>query len=174
MQAFLDALDSEKENENRKLKLIVAHTLIGKGIPEIEGTAKAHGEAGAKFVDAARKGLGLPDEHYFVSKETREYFAEHKKKLLADFARWEKTWEGWREKNPEKARALDDAIDKKVPQDLLEKIPAFPADAKLATRKAGGEVLQPIAKAMPNLISGSADLYGSTMNYIQESGDFTR
>src|SRR5882672_7169696 len=55
-----------------------------------------------------------------------------------------------------------------------EKIPAFPSDAKLATRKAGGEVLQPIAQAMPNLVSGSADLYGSTMNYIKDSGDFTR
>src|SRR5947199_3718800 len=174
MQEFLDALNVAKERDNGKPQFIIIHTLAGKGIPEIEGTAKAHGEAVAKFVDAARKKLGLPDERYFVSKETREYFAEHKKKLLADFAQWETTWEGWREKNPEKARALDDAIDKKVPQDLLEKLPAFPSDAKLATRKAGGEVLQPIAKAMPNLISGSADLYGSTMNYIKESGDFTR
>src|ERR1700704_4723057 len=174
MQEFLDACNVAKERDNGKPQFIIIHTLAGKGIPEIEGTAKAHGEAGAKFVDAARKRLGLPDERYFVSKETREYFAEHKKELLADFARWEKTWEGWREKNPEKARALDNAIDKKVPQDLFEKIPAFPSDAKLATRKAGGEALQPIAKAMPNLISGSADLYGSTMNYIKESGDFPR
>src|SRR5437588_57730 len=174
MQEFLDACNIAKERDNGKPQFIIIHTLAGKGIPEIEGTAKAHGEAGAKFVDAARKNLGLPEEHYFVSKETRGYFTEHKKKLLADFAQWEKTWKGWREKNPEKARALDNAIDKKVPQDLLEKIPPFPTDAKLATRKAGGEVLQPIAKAMPNLISGSADLYGSTMNYIKESGDFTR
>src|SRR6184192_3215544 len=174
MQEFLDACNIAKERDNGKPQFIIIHTLAGKGIPEVAGTAKAHGEAGAKYVDAARKRLGLPDEHYFVSKETREYFAEHKKKLLTDFAQWEKTWKGWREKNPEKARALDNAIDKKVPQDLLEKIPPFPTDAKLATRKAGGEVLQPIAKAMPNLISGSADLYGSTMNYIKDSGDFTR
>jgi transketolase len=174
MQEFLDACNIAKERDNGKPQFIIIHTVAGNGIPEIEGTAKAHGEAGAKFVDAARKNLGLPDEHYFVSKETREYFAKHKEKLLADFAQWEKTWKGWREKNPDKARTLDDAIDKKVPKDLLEKIPAFPSDAKLATRKAGGEVLQPIAKAMPNLISGSADLYGSTMNYIKESGDFTR
>src|SRR5438093_28274 len=174
MQEFLDACNIAKERNNGKPQFIIIHTVAGKGIPEIEGTAKAHGEAGAKFVDAARKNLGLPEEHYFVSNETREYFADHKKKLLAEFAQWEKIWNDWREKNPEKARALDDAVDRKVPKDLLEKIPTFPADAKLATRKAGGEVLQPIAKAMPNLISGSADLYGSTMNYIKESGDFTR
>ncbi len=174
MQAFLDALNLAKERDNGKPQFIIAHTLVGKGIPEIEGTAKAHGEAGAKYVDAARKNLGLPDEHYFVSKETYAYFAEHKKKLLADFERWEKTWTAWRKANPDKARILDGAIDKRVPSDLLEKIPEFPRDAKLATRKAGGEALQPIAKAMPNLIGGSADLYGSTMNYIDGGGDFTR
>src|SRR5207302_2900439 len=72
------------------------------------------------------------------------------------------------------ATTLDATIDKIDQQKYLENIPAFPSDAKLATRKAGGEVLQPIAKAMPNLISGSADLYVSTMNYIKDSGDFTR
>ena len=59
MQAFLDALNNAKESDNGKPKFIIAHTLIGKGIPEVAGTYKAHGEAGAKFVDAARKGLGL-------------------------------------------------------------------------------------------------------------------
>src|SRR5438094_4362346 len=174
MQEFLDALNVAKERDNGKPQFIIAHTLVGKGIPEIAGTAKAHGEAGAKYVDAARKNLGLPDEHYFVSKETHAYFAQHKKKLLADFERWEKTWNAWRKANPDKARILDDAIDNKIPGDLLERIPEFPRDAKLATRKAGGEALQPIAKAMPNLIGGSADLYGSTMNYIDGGGDFTR
>ena len=174
MQAFLDALDSAKENDNGKPKFIVAHTLIGKGIPEVEGTFKAHGEAGAKFVDAARKGLGLPDEHYFVSKETYDYFAGHKKKLLADYERWEKTYNDWRKKNGEQATLLEAAIDRKVDVDLLSKIPEFPKDAKLATRKAGSEALQPVAQAMPLLISGSADLHGSTLNYIKDGGDFTR
>ncbi len=174
MQAFLDALDSAKENDNGKPKFIVAHTLIGKGIPEVEGTFKAHGEAGAKFVDAARKGLGLPDEHYFVSKETYDYFAGHKEKLLADYERWEKTYNDWRKKNGEQATLLEAAIDRKVDVDLLSKIPEFPKDAKLATRKAGSEALQPVAQAMPLLISGSADLHGSTLNYIKDGGDFTR
>jgi transketolase len=174
MQAFLDALESAKENDNGRPKFIVAHTLIGKGIPEVEGTFKAHGEAGAKFVDAARKGLGLPDEHYFVSKETYDYFAEHKKKLLADYERWEKTYADWRKKNGEQATLLEAAIDRKVDVDLLSKIPEFPKDSKLATRKAGSEALQPVAKAMPLLISGSADLHGSTLNYIKDGGDFTR
>src|ERR1700686_1574849 len=69
---------------------------------------------------------------------------------------------------------LDDGIEPKVPGDLLSKIPEFPKDVKLATRKAGSEALQPIAQAMPLLMSGSADLHGSTLNYIKDGEDFTR
>jgi transketolase len=174
MQAFLDALNTAKESDNGRPKFIVAHTLIGKGIPEVEGTFKAHGEAGAKFIDAARKGIGLPDEHYFVSQDVYDYFAEHKKKLLADYNRWEQTFDAWRKKNPDKAQLVEEGIERKIPTDLLARIPEFPKDAKLATRKAGSEALQPIAQSVPLLISGSADLHGSTLNYIKDGGDFTR
>jgi len=174
MQAFLDALEVAKQRDNGRPQFISAHTLIGKGVPEVAGTNKAHGEAGAKYVDASRKALGLPDEHYFVSKEVRDYFAEHKKKLVAEYDRWEKTYSDWRKKNAEQAKLLDAAVEKKVPADLFDKIPAFPSDAQLATRKAGSEVLQPLAQALPLFTSGSADLHGSTLNYIKDGGDFTR
>ncbi|MEO7725554.1 MAG: transketolase [Chthoniobacterales bacterium] len=173
MQAFLDALETAKSSDNGKPKFIIAHTLIGKGIPEVAGTAKAHGEGGAKFEESARKNLGLPAEHYYVSDEVRDYFAAHKKQLLADYDRWDQTYKNWRKKNANKAQTLDGAIDKKVPADLFAKIPVFPNDTKIATRKAGSEVLQPLAQAMPFLVSGSADLHGSTLNYIKEGGDFT-
>ena len=174
MRQFLDAFDVAKRRDNGKPQFIIAHTLIGKGIPEVAGTYKAHGEAGAKFVDAARKALGLPDEHYFVSQDVYDYFSQHKKTLLADYDRWQKIYDEWRAKNPGKAKLLDDGLAREVPPDLLSKIPEFPKDSKLATRKAGGEVLQPVAQAMPLLMSGSADLYGSTMNYIKDGGDFSR
>ncbi len=174
MQAFLDAFEVAKRRDNGRPQFIVAHTLIGKGIPEVAGTNKAHGEAGAKYVDAARKALGLPDEHYFVSKDVYDYFAEHKKKLVAEYDRWEKTYNEWRKKNPDKAKMLDDGIERRIPGDLLSKIPEFPKDAKLATRKAGSEALQPIAQAIPLLMSGSADLHGSTLNYIKDGEDFNR
>ena len=174
MQQFLDALNVATERNNGKPQMIIAHTLIGKGIPEVAGTSKAHGEGGAKFAEAARKGLGLPEEHYFVSDDVREYFAQHKKDLLSEYDRWEKTYNDWRKKNADKAQLLDDAVERKVPDDLLSRIPNFPSDAKLATRKAGSEALQPLAQALPLLISGSADLHGSTLNYIKDGGDFTR
>ena len=156
-----------------KPQLIIARTLIGKGIPEVEGTAKAHGEGGAKFVDADRPKLGLPaDQHFYVSPETHAFFAEHRKALADKYEAWQKTFAAWRAANAELATLLDTAVSYEVPADLLSRIPHFPADAKIATRKAGSDVLQPLAKALPNFISGSADLHGSTLNYIAEGGDF--
>jgi transketolase len=174
MGAFLRAIKRAKRRDSGKPQMIIAQTLIGKGIPEVAGTAKAHGEAGAKFVDAARKNLGLPDEHYFVSAEVRDYFSKRKKSLVRQYRRWEKSYNDWSAKHPDDARLLDDALAERVPADLLAKIPPFPADAKIATRKAGSEVLQVVAREMEFLVSGSADLHGSTLNYIEGAGDFTR
>jgi len=167
------AIEKAKAATTGKPQLIIARTLIGKGIPEVAGTSKAHGEGGAKFVDAARKGLGLPDEHFYVSPEVRAFFAEHKKNLVAEFGKWTAVYKEWRAENPELAKLLDSGIKNEIPADLLKKIPAFPTDAKLATRAAGRDVLQPVAEAMPLLVSGSADLHGSTLNYIANAGNFT-
>jgi transketolase len=171
LQAFLAAFEKAKAATG-KPQIIIAKTLIGKGIPEVAGTAKAHGEGGAKFVDAARKALGLPEEHFFVSKETRAFFAERSKQLAAACAKWQAGYAEWRTENPALAAELDAGIGNAIPKDLLGRIPQFPADAKIATRKAGSDVLQPVAEAVPMLVSGSADLHGSTLNYINSSKDF--
>jgi len=173
LSEVLGAFEKAKAATSGKPQFIVARTLIGKGIPEVAGTNKAHGEAGVKFVVEARKALGLPDETFFVAPETREYFAKHKEKLKADYAKWEKTYKAWREGNKDLASELDDAVAAKTP-DLLAVIPKFDPANNIATRKAGSDVLQPIAAAMPLLISGSADLHGSTLNYIKDGGDFNR
>jgi transketolase len=172
ISAFAAAVEIAKAATG-KPQLIIARTLIGKGIPEVAGTAKAHGEGGAKFIDAARKGLGLPEEHFYVSPETHAYFAEHAQELAAKYDAWSALYSAWQAANPALAADLDAALKLEVPTDLMSKIPEFPADSKIATRKAGSDVLQPIAAAMPNLIGGSADLYGSTLNYINSSKDFT-
>src|SRR5580698_2244399 len=69
MAAFLKAFNKAKKAKSGKPQLIIAQTLIGKGIPEVQGTQKAHGEGGAKFADSARAGLGLPADPLFVSPE---------------------------------------------------------------------------------------------------------
>ncbi|MEY4938991.1 MAG: hypothetical protein RIQ93_726 [Verrucomicrobiota bacterium] len=175
LAAFLKAFTKAKRTKTGKPQLIVTRTVIAKGIPEVAGTAKGHGEGGAKFADGARAGLGLPaDQHFFVSEDVRGYFAAYKERLVRACNKWSKRFKAWRAANPEKAVLLDSASPENAPNAiaLLEKIPAFPADAKLATRAAGRDVLQPLAAALPLLIGGSADLYGSTLNYIAADKDF--
>jgi len=175
LAAILKALNKAKKTKTGRPQLIIAKTQIGRGIPEVAGSAKAHGEGGAKFADAARRGLGLPaDQHFFVSDAVRAYFAAHKKRLKRAHTKWRKTFDAWRAANPDKATLLNTAGTAPNAAVLLSKIPAFPADAKLATRAAGRDVLQPLAAEMPLLISGSADLHGSTLNYIAADKDFDR
>ncbi len=169
------ALEKAKADDNGRPKVIIAKTVIGKGIPEVAGTAKGHGEGGAKFSVAARAGLGLPsDELFHVSPEVQAYFAERKLALVCQFEAWQGIYDGWSAANPELAGELTDGVAQVVPVDLSERIPAFAADYKDATRAAGGVVINAVAKAMPHFLTGSADLYGSTKNYINGGGDFSR
>jgi transketolase len=75
-------------------------------------------------------------------------------------------FDAWRAKNPKLAELLAAAHAPASTSALFGAIPEFAADSKIATRKAGQDVLQPLAKATPLLVGGSADLYGSTLNYI--------
>ena len=173
LHAIANAIAKAKASTSGKPQFLIAKTIIGKGIPEVSGTNKAHGEGGVKFVTEARKALGLPDETFFVAPQTKAYFEARKKSLGAAHAEWQKTFQAWRTANAELARELDDAVSGKVP-DLLKAIPAFDPASNIATRKAGSDILQHVASAMPLVTSGSADLHGSTLNYIKDGGDFNR
>jgi transketolase len=170
--AVSEALHSAKTNDNGKPKVIIAKTEIGRGIPEVAGTAKGHGEGGANFAESARRGMGLPDGTFYVSEQTKSYFAERKETGKAAFQAWNEMYEAWKAANPELAEELAASISKSIPSDLLDQIPEFSSDYSNATRAAGGDVIQAVAKALPSLVTGSADLYGSTKNYIKEAGDF--
>jgi transketolase len=175
MAAFLKAFNKAKKAKSGKPQLIISHTIIAKGIPEVQGTQKGHGEGGAKFSDSARAGLGLPaDQHFYVSGEVGSYFAAHKKLLVRRYKKWVKAYKAWRQASPEKAALLDSASQAPHSGHLLEKIPvsAPVAEVKNGTRAAGRDVLQFVAAEVPLLIGGSADLYGSTYNYIAADKDF--
>ena len=169
LAAIGSAIENAKASDNGKPKVIIAKTIIGKGIPEVEGTAAGHGEGGAKFAEGARKGLGLPEETFYVADEVREFFQGIAAKGAEAHAAWQKNFEAWSTANPELAAEL--AGD--TPSDILSSIPEFEAGTNVATRAAGGTVMQSIAKAVPQLITGSADLFGSTKNYIKDAGDFS-
>ena len=172
--AVLKAVQHAKNHDNGQPKLIIAKTIICKGIPEVAGTAKGHGEGGAKFIDAAKLALGIPaGTHFHVSDDVRAYFSDLKLRRATTHVAWEKTFSAWTDANPGLAAELSSARAKNLKaEDLLKLIPEAAADSKAATRNSGGEILNHIAKAVPHLVTGSADLFGSTKNYLKDGGDF--
>merc|ERR1712003_604951 len=122
----------------------------------------------------AKKNIGLPEgESWYVSDGTREFFEGVQKKNTAVYDEWQETFAAWKEANPELAKQLDDAVnDNVMPADEMNKaIPELKSGAE-ATRVSGNKVIQDIAKLVPNYVSGSADLHGSTRNYINDGGNF--
>ncbi len=173
LAAVAAAYVAAKAAKNGKPKLIICKTVIGKGIAEVQGSPKAHGEGGAKFVDAAKKSLGLPADKFFVSEGTRAYFAGINRCRTEAHAAWLKTYSEWKSANPALAAELEKgvALDFGSPAELAALVPAFGANTH-ATRASGEVVLNAMAKARTLVLSGSADLHGSTKNYIKEAGDF--
>ncbi|MFZ9201235.1 MAG: transketolase [Opitutales bacterium] len=167
------ALEAARKSRNGKPKLLICKTTIAKGIPEVQGTSKGHGEAGVKFIPAARKALGLPEETFFVSPETRAFFAARKAAQAKAHAEWKATFAAWTKANPEKAGLLAKGVagDHGGAGALLAAIPEFGKNNH-ATRASGEIALNAVAKASPLVVSGSADLHGSTKNYLKDLGDF--
>ena len=173
LDALAAAYDKARSATSGKPQFIEIKTVIGRGIPEVAGTAAGHGEGGAKYAEAAREGLGLPAETFYVSEEVRTYFSKHAQKLQQAQDQWTSTFNEWEAANPEKAALLKAGLNNEVPTNLDEAIPEFSADPA-ATRATGGKALNAIAAQMPLLVSGSADLHGSTKNYLADAGDFSR
>jgi transketolase len=172
LSAVSEAVTTAKANDNGKPTVIIAKTTIAKGIPEVEGTAGGHGEGGAKFAEAAREGLGLPEEPFYVSPDVRDHFATVAQAGQTERTTWDATFTAWKTANQALAAELEGGANT-APADLSAHIPEFEAGNNAATRATGGSVINAVAKAMPQLITGSADLYGSTKNYIKEGGDFS-
>jgi transketolase len=169
-----ETIAAAKASDNGKPKFIKCNTIIGKGMEETEGTNAAHGEAGVPYVDKAKKNIGLPEgEKWYVSEGTRDYFAEVQKKNKEIYDEWQETYKAWSKANPDLAKELTDAIEDNVmsPEEMFKAIPEMGTEAE-ATRVSGFKVIQDIAKLVPNYISGSADLHGSTRNYINDGGNW--
>ena len=177
LDAIAEAYAAARNAETGRPQLIIARTEIGRGITEVAGTWKAHGEGGAKFAESARAGLGLPaDDPFHVSDEVHDFFKAHVHHLQEDYAEWEALHASWKAANPEKASLLEDGYARRLPdaETLLSWIPES-SDKPAATRVSGGKALNALAAKLPLVVSGSADLHGSTKNYLDDAGgDFTR
>jgi transketolase len=169
-----ETIAAAKASNNGKPKFIKANTIIGKGMEETEGTNAAHGEAGVPYVDKAKLNIGLPEgEKWHVSDGTRSYFGDVEKTNKAAYDDWKKTYGAWEKANPDLAKQLDDAVNDNVmsAEDMIKDIAETKAGAE-ATRVSGSKIINDIARLVPNYVSGSADLHGSTRNYINDAGNF--
>ncbi|MBW1713286.1 MAG: transketolase, partial [Deltaproteobacteria bacterium] len=173
LEAVAEALGQAKAETSRP-SLIAARTHIGFGSP-LQDQAKVHGEPlGPDLTRTTKKNLGWPLEPSFHL--PREVLA-HFRRLAARGAAWEEEWqaklEGYAAANPELAQRLKTSLEGRLPQGWAEDIPVFsPEDGPLATRVASGQILQPLARRLKNLIGGSADLAPSTKTLIDGGGDF--
>ena len=174
IEAVDKAIKTAKANDNGKPKIILARTTIAKGIPQVEGTAGGHGEGGAKFAEEAKRGLGLPETSFYVSEEIRDYFSSLTKQRKENKASWDALFSDWEKANPSLAAELASRDAEYSFEDYSEMIPEFTDDnCNGASRASGGLVYNALAKAIPTIITGSADLFGSTKNYLKDGGDFS-
>lgn len=122
-----------------------------------------------------RESLGLPaDELWHVAPETRAFFEKRKSELKKDYDAWMNKYTSWKSANPDLAKELEDAKAKNYPKaaEVLAAIPEYDASKNVATRQSGADVLQHVAKLVPQMVSGSADLHGSNKNYIAGGENF--
>ena len=154
--------------------LIAVRTVIGYGSPGKQGKPESHGAPlGKDEVRLAKENLGWPLEPSFhVPGEVKAHFDKIRERGAEKKKSWDRLMSDYREKHPEPASRWADWRSKQLPAELLEDPALWEFEEPLATRAASNRVLQVLAKHLPNLIGGSADLKGSTGSYLQGLGDF--
>lgn len=170
--ASVEAAIVEAKKVTDKPTLIMAKTTIGYGSPKLQGTNKAHSNPfGAEELKATKKALGLPeDEMFYIPEEAKAEFAKTTEKGIAAEAAWEAKFKAYEAAYPTEAKTLLAAINGDLGTDWLNLLSAV--QEKVASRKAGEIVLNTIAKSLPTLIGGSADLAESNLTTQKGLGDF--
>jgi transketolase len=170
--AAIDAAIATAKAESNRPSIILIHSEIGYGSPRA-GTNAAHGEPlGPENVLKTKEKLGWPTEPAFlVPDDVAAYFAERKAAGAAAHATWDEAFSRWRLANAALAEQFERALAGVLPATLPW--PVFTAEnGSVASRDAGGTVMNAIAKALPELVGGSADLDPSTKTYLKGLGDF--
>jgi len=155
----INAAIAEAKKEKSKPSIIICKTIIGFGSPNRAGTSKAHGEPfPAEEIELMKEKLGLPkDKSFFVPDEISDLRAKTQEKGQNLENKWNELWENYKNKNQEAAKELENSIKGEISKEALD-IPQFGSEKAIATRSASGTVLNHIAKYIPQLMGGSADL----------------
>ncbi len=163
--AVARALELFKQTDDRPT-LIIVDSIIGYGAPHKQNTAAAHSDPlGEEEARLAKHAYGWPEDTQFlvpdgVYQRFQNGIGEHGRSLREE---WTKTFANYRKDYADAAGEIETMLAGELPAQWDAGLPAFPPDAKgLATREASGKVLNVVAKAIPWLIGGAADLSPST------------
>ena len=167
------------ESTTDRPTLIIVDTHIAYGAPNKQDTSAAHGEPlGEKEVRLAKRAYGWPeDERFHIPDGVREHFRAgigERGKALRDA--WMAKFEAFEREYPERADLAYRMFRRELPDGWDHGLPEFPASVKgVATRDASGQALNVIAKNVPFVIGGSADLGPSckTRLTFEGAGDFS-
>ena len=171
--ALSEAIKSFHKTTDRPT-LIIVKSLIGFGAPTKQDTHGAHGEPlGDAEIVGAKKNYGWPEEAKFL---VPDGVYDHFQKGIgqrgqAHRAAWTKLFGEYQTQHPDLAEQLNRMERRELPVGWDKDLPSFPADPKgLATRDSGGKVLNALAKNLPWLLGGSADLAPSTKTLLTFEG----
>src|ERR1035438_2029158 len=169
----IEAAIEAAKAETRKPSIIAVRTIIGYGSPKA-GSNKAHGEAlGAEAVAATKKFFGFPeDQSFVVPEDALANWREAKARGAGLESAWKELFAGYAAANPELAAEFERTQKGVLKTDWQKAIPSFPKDKPVATRTAGGEIMNAIADAVPELFGGAADLTSSTRTIFKPGESF--
>ena len=159
--------------EKKVPTLIRLKSVIAWPAPKARNTAKSHGSAlGAEEVAATKVELGLPQEDFYFPADVQEHVRKvvARNKSLRDD--WEKSFTSWKNVNAKGAELLSRLREHKLPAGWNSAWPTYSPEKEVATRKASGDVINAMAKYLPELFGGSADLADSNNTTIEEGGSF--
>ncbi|HEU4560893.1 MAG TPA: transketolase, partial [Longimicrobium sp.] len=173
----LEAIDAaiRRAKDDPRPSMIAIKSVIGYGSPNRAGTEKAHGEAlGEEEVKLTKQALGWPTtDTFWVPREALDHMRQAVDRGRQAQEEWQRRYDAFLAAQPEKGRALDDALNHRLPDGWDAELPTWSNDDKpIATRAASGKAINAIAKKVPWLIGGSADLAGSNNTMIDGGGDF--
>ncbi len=153
-----------------KPSLIICRTHIGYGSPNKQDTGKAHGNPlGKDEVILTKEHLGWPVEPDLYSpKEAYDVFRAAGERGMNAHNVWNMLFENYKKENPKEAKGFLLALERALPEGWDEELPVMkPSEGPIATRNAGGKAMNIIARTVPTLMSGSADLNESTFTKLE-------
>jgi len=159
------------QNETEKPSVIICSTTIAFGSPNKAGSHEAHGAPlGEAEVVLTKAALGISPENFFVPEAVRTWFSELAKENAKREAAWNELYAEYAANHPDKAAVWDHYLKADLPTELASQIQDFEAGGSMATRSASGKILQDLAKAVPYLVGGSADLAPSNNTDLKGLG----